>query len=236
MIARGLGVLFAVWLSGAACADGIARMPGLDYQWVARDMAQNGTPLQMLAFTGLTPPEAVLAFYRERWRERGHPARTFSENGWRVLSSRLEGQVLSLRVRAAAQGSEGFLVRSETPRENARRSTAVPVPQGLRLLAQQRYDDAGRLGESLTLASPHQPSTLALQFHDAFEAAGYRRLSSGSGRTAANAYRAEYVSPQGALQLFIHRDSTRYAGQSLVLLHRMSGPSSLNPAGPRAYP
>jgi len=223
-----VGLLWSMVCFSAFAAE-LPRVPGLEYQWVARDMQANGAPMQIQAFAGPIPAKAVSQFYRARWRAQGLRVRSQRHSGWRVLSTRINQRFVSVSVRSTGNtgsaGSEGFLVSSLPAKPRAAMGLSIPLPSGTRVLAQQNYRDGGRDSESITLASFTQPATLALHFHELLEARGWRLQSASRTQTTVNGYRAEYTHSAGALQLFIHRDTERYHDQSLALVHLTQGAS-----------
>lgn len=207
-------------LNGLAAVDEWVA-PGLTAQWVSKDMTNNGVPMSVRALSGSIGLAATLAYYQRQWPA----AKTRRYDGWTVISVAEGGAFTSVTLRGANLGCEGFLVQSARP-DQVRRQTAagrstVPLPHGVRVIAHQAYDDGGSTGESFTLASHQQPSTLSINFHHALRGAGWELIGAKPMTTVSNGSVAEYQHATGLIKLFIHRDSRAYDDQSLILLHRI---------------
>lgn len=200
-----------------AYADTRLIMPGLNAQWVAKNMTQNGIPMNIRALEGPIGVDAVVDYYRQLWQS----VKTIRQGEWRTLSGVMNNSLYTIRLRSAGIGCEGYLMVSATPDQAIKESTRIPLPHGVRVISRQAYDDGGNTGESLTLASYQQPATLGINFHHSLSAAGWTVLNAHPARTTSQGYVASYHHQTGVIKLFIHRDSKAYSGQSLILLHRL---------------
>ena len=147
--------------------------------------------MRIRALTGTIGLTVTLDYYRDLWPS----STTRHYEGWTVVSREQRDTFSSVLLRATAFGCEGFIVESDHRRLNAAAAapqTRVPLPHGMRVISHQRYDDDGREGETLTLASYQQPSTLRINFHGVMRAAGWKLIGARAAETTSNGFVAEY--------------------------------------------
>lgn len=105
-----VALLILLDLSPAWAWVKIEEPPLSTVEWVAQDMVFNGIPMRMQTFHSKASANEVLAHYRQLWSPGGR--RQYVENDlgpWRTISRQQDDFFITVQVRRAADGTEGYL-------------------------------------------------------------------------------------------------------------------------------
>jgi len=169
---------------------------------VAGDTGALGMRLAIRRFESEQSPEAVLAFYRKRWKGRAAEA---AMPPWRMIGRLVDGEYHNVQVQAAAGGgSWGYLSVSDLPRRARKgRYTLADLGKGFprmggsRVLDDQPSRDAGKRGRTLMLQNGFSVAGNAGFYRRHYQGQGWRLLldeavaARGRGQVLAFARRGE---------------------------------------------
>lgn len=157
----------------------IGAIPGVSTAWVAPRMVQNGMPMSIQAFKSSRSIYEVLQNYKRWLSDNGaNQAAIFPSEGLNTLGAGLGPFFISIQGKnQATYGSAGFIVVSLAPDSiNPKIKTTLPLPDSSKIVTVQRYDDAGKRAESLTLTSPKAVTVVADSLRGNFEDDGWTSL------------------------------------------------------------
>jgi hypothetical protein len=135
--------------------DAWATPSGVSLASVASDLRVDGAPVDVRAVRADEPPHVLLARWRAAWASQGAVVRTSRSSEWHVLSTRLPDALLTVQLRAADDGAEGFVALTRvTSAASTRREPAPPVrlPPNAALLRTVESRDGARIGTQYVLS------------------------------------------------------------------------------------
>jgi len=208
-------VAFALLLVSPTWADEWV-MPGLDTQWIARDMELNGVPTSMRSVLGEQGLDEVLGFYRREWRDALDER---IDGDWHVLATRQRGQFVSLRIRQAGAGVQGILTASaDFAMVEPNLDSALPIPHGLTRLGHQAFRDQGSTGENLTLMSPRSVSHERQAFQSLYQRDGWVLTEDRGTQSVRNGHVLQFVRGKDQARIVFYRDPQLANGRTLILV------------------
>jgi len=148
---RLLAPLLFLLASPASAWMPVEEPPHATLEWVAQDMVYNGIPTRIQFFRSKAAPADVLAFYRQRWTEGGQPRYVENRPGpWQSISRALGDFFVTVQVRAAADGAEGYLSQRpiRTPPSPAL-GQGFALPQGSEVVNDITSRDGDRQARTL---------------------------------------------------------------------------------------
>lgn len=177
--------LLLLLLLAAPCRAWVSVEPPPDSRlaWVAEDMVHNGVPMRIQFFHSPATPGEVLDHYRRRWREGG--AARYVENRlgpWMVIA-RAEGAFfVSVQVRPAATGAEGYLAQRALDAAPATLGQGVALPPGSAVANDILSRDAQRPARTLLLFNGLSVAANADFFRERYARDGWAVVSEGRAR------------------------------------------------------
>ena len=183
---RYAAALYVCVLSGSAWAGWpvIEPPPGASVEWVGDDMKLNGVPMQIRRFTsGMSVPE-VMAFYRDRWKERISPVEN-TVGEWSIIGRQSGDFYLTVQAKKSDRGSEGLLGVSRLP-ALATGSGPVfdirfPKMEGTDVVSDVDSNDKGKLGKTLILKNNFSVQSNASYYQSVLPTQGWKRNESYGG-------------------------------------------------------
>jgi hypothetical protein len=146
-----IGVLLFAATAPAAAWEPVDPPPQATLQWVAEDMNYNGVPMRVQFFRSKITLAALLEHYRQRWSEGGQ--RRYVENDvgpWKAISREQGDYFITVQVRPAGKGSEGYLSQRPThARPKAGLGDGFPFPPGSDVVNDILTRDSDRTARTL---------------------------------------------------------------------------------------
>ncbi len=181
-----LTLLCLLLLLAAPCRAwvGVEAPPAATLEWVAEDMVHNGVPMRIQFFRSKAAPGEVLADYRRRWSDGAR--RQYVENRigpWKVISHAVGEFFISVQVRPAAGGSEGYL--AQRPLALKTRSVlglGVALPPGSEVVNDILDRDARRPSRTLLAFNSLSVDDNAAFFRENYPRNGWSLASDAKGR------------------------------------------------------
>lgn len=173
-IATLLALLCPVWaLAGGGWQD---TPDTLRLEAMGDTLRMNGTPMDIRAFHGKQPIEALLRDVQASWeRQPGHaPVRRTTLPNWIVLNQAVGDQHRSFQVRAQGEQVEGFVALT-SPAQRREPVLAMRLPP--QMLAMQIVDsvDQGRASQQVTAVSTRSIEATAMALDQSLRASGWQR-------------------------------------------------------------
>lgn len=159
--------------------------PGAYVEHVADDMKLNGVPMRIRRFTSQTPVADVIAFYRDRWRDRLPPVENVVGQ-WTVIGKQQGDYYLTVQVKNAERGgSEGLLGISELPVAAkgglVSFDTRFPKMAGTEVLSDVDSNDLGKRGKTLIFKNNYSVQSNASFYKSTLATQGWKRNESYGG-------------------------------------------------------
>ncbi len=142
----------------------IETLNGMKLQWIGKQMAINGLPTSMRAFSSDLGADQVLDIYQDRWKVRGLGQLARTEfDGAESVGMEYRGHYYSVQAYDIAGGSEGVLTVSLAPVEEMAPdfSTRFPLPFGSNVEQKIEAIDSGTRMETLIVTSDQSVGSLA---------------------------------------------------------------------------
>jgi hypothetical protein len=163
--------------------DDLQMPAGVRVREVAGNMVWNGIPMRVLTFkTGMGLERTLEAFERELKRAGAQSVHVNQVGPMHTLGATMGEVFVNIQGenRKGSGGSGGFIVFSPHLHDLPERYSAVdfPLPDDLKVLSHERYNDPGRQGESLMGTSPRYASSVGRDLVDGFFADGWKPASS----------------------------------------------------------
>lgn len=192
-------------------------------QAVAPQIDFGGVPMSIRRLESKEPPNALVAFYREKW------AATAQVRGpveyplgpWQVIASLRDNCFFTVQYKPfGTDGTEALLGISAPPAETGAREQ-VPMPPGSTVINDLGHNDAGRTARTVLLRNGFSPAANA-EF--------YRRNLADLGWRVTNHYRLDKPGRNGDVMVLRNRQRelsvsiTRAGGESNVLLNYVDQP------------
>ena len=216
-------LLFLLLAAPFARADAWV-MPGLEAQWIARDMTLNGVPASMRSLHGRRSLADVLTYYR-RLGERlcTHPCtdsvHEYRQGVWHVLAMKQRGTFASLRLRSVDGGVHGVLTTSADPATaRVNLSSELPVPSGLTSLSHQSFRDRASGGENLTLLSPRSVAYERQAFVALYQNDGWTPAEDRAAKTVPDGHVLQFLRGKEQVRVVLYRDPGLASGRTLILV------------------
>lgn len=204
----------------------VGPVPGVQTAWVSPRMVQNGMPMSIQAFKSSRPIGEVLESYKQ-WLAGNGGARAgiFTSQGLNTLGAAMGPFFVSVQGRNKnTYGSAGFIVVSLMPGLiRPERSTTLPVPDSAQIISVQRYDDAGKRAESLTLVSPKAVSVVTDALRGNFEDDGWTLLPGYSEANTPERRLLVFQRGNELLQAVLQRNARRIPANTLVFINWSKG-------------
>ncbi len=178
------GLLLLLGAAPAQAWTTVEEPPLASLEWVAQDMVYNGVPMRIQFFRSKAAPPEVLAHYRQRWTDGGR--RHYVENNlgpWKVISRALNDYFVTVQVRPAAAGTEGYL--SQRPLKAPPRPVlgqGFPLPPGSEVVNDILSRDDNRQGRTLLAFNPLPVEANATFFRNSLTGEGWTMASEGNAR------------------------------------------------------
>lgn len=153
-------------------------------QIVAERMEINGLPMAIRHLESTDGPNAILAFYREKWaaKERSPAAVEYPLGSWRVIASRRGDCFYTVQVKPFGNnGTEGLIGMTAAPAK-ASVKEAVPMLPGSTVVNDLGHNDDGKTARTVLLKN---------RFSTATNADYYLRNLTDQGWHVTNHYRME---------------------------------------------
>jgi len=157
--------------------------PGAETQWVAEDMVHNGVPMRIRRFTTRDDVQSVIDYYFTRWVPPGTSREVITSLGpWSVLARPRGRYVLSVQVRAADRGAEGFLAVSDLGKAKLHRKLGAGFPhlRGTQVLGDSQSRDHGRKARTLVLRNDFSMDANHAFYEQQLGAAGWTKTGQGT--------------------------------------------------------
>lgn len=178
---RYAAALYVCVLSGSVWAGWpvIEPPPGASVEWVGDDMKLNGVPMQIRRFTSGMSVTEVMAFYRDRWKERLSPVEN-TVGEWRIIGRQSGDFYLTVQAKKSdSSGSEGFLGVSRLPAVATGGGpvfdTRFPKMEGTEVVSDVDSNDKGKLGKTLILKNDYSVQSNASYYQSVLPTQGWKR-------------------------------------------------------------
>lgn len=235
VLARTLGLMFclAAWsaIDARAASDptkdcaAFPTMKKMKLESVASQMDFNGIPMAIRRFESPEAPEAVLAFYRDKWSA-GAAAKAPVEyplGPWQVIATLKEPCFYTVQVKSFGKGgSEGLLGLSAPPSDKTTVKEDVPMLPGSKLINDIAHNDAGKTARTVLLKNGFSSATNADFYRSNLGDQGWKVLTHHRGGDGADARGDVLVMKKGVREVSIA--ITQKGSESNVLLNYVDQP------------
>lgn len=150
-------------------------VPGASWYWVGRQMALDGMPMSIKAFSYSGKPDDVVQFYLSTWKGKGHgKVRNDTLGRRKVLGFDLNGFFYSVQFEQAGGQVQGKAVVSPLPSKYRKsRKSLLPVPPRSSVTSKVESLDLGRREETLSIESRFDVSYVTDFYKDQLSSDGW---------------------------------------------------------------
>ena len=194
---------------------------GMKVQWIGKQMAINGVPTSMRAFTSNANADQILDAYQDRWKVRGLGQIARSQfDGAESVGMEYRGHYYSVQAYDVPGGSEGVLTVSLAPAEETAPdfSTRFPLPLGSHVEQKIEAIDSGKRMETLIVTSEQSVGSLASYLDASLQREGW--VDQNFSRSTD--YRQRVLSFQRGSelsQITIIDEAPAYPGKTMMTVH-----------------
>lgn len=190
---------------------------------VAQQMEFNGIPMAIRRIESEEAPQAILAFYRDKWAatEKSRAPAEYPLGPWQVIASMRENCFYTVQVKPFGKnGSEGFLGLTAPPGKLAVKED-LPMLPGSAVLNDLAHNDGGKTARTVLLRNGFSTTT---------NADFYRRNLGDLGWRVTNHYRLDQPNQKGDVLVMkngvreVSVTATRQGKESNVLLNYVDQP------------
>lgn len=204
----------------------VGTVSGVQTSWVAPRMVQNGMPMSIQAFKSSRPVSDVLESYKQWLNGNGAmQAAIFNSEGMNTLGAAMGPFFISIQGKnKSSYGSAGFIVVSLAPgtiKPNI--DTTLNLPDSAEIISIQRYDDAGKRAESLTLMSPQSVTVVTDTLRGNFEDDDWTRLPDYENANTPESRLLAFQRGDEQLQVVLQRNDREIPGNTLVFITWIKG-------------
>lgn len=155
------------------------RPPGIQFEWIAKDIQHNGIDMKIMRIYGSLPAEKTLQFYTTAWTSENIEPRSFGTQDHLVLSRVIKTKTgeyqFTLELPADQKKTKGVLslMRLDEARDHPAAKLNPFLPSGVKLVSDTLSIDAEILNR--TLVAQHTNSVMhhEFRFKQIFEAKGW---------------------------------------------------------------
>lgn len=145
---------------------------------VAESMQINGIPMTIRELSSMEQPQAVLQFYRQRWKGNRFGSFEYPLEGWTGAIATLDGQCFyTVQVRPGSQGTRALLAVSGR-RSLAGRDPGAGFPKmtGSKVFNDLDHRDGPKTARTVMLANDYSVASNANYYREALMADGWVAL------------------------------------------------------------
>ncbi len=199
----------------------IKGLPGMQLQWIGKQMAINGLPMSMRAFNSSSSADQILDAYQGRWKTRGSAQTARSEfDGARSVGMEYRGHYYSVQAADASGGSQGVLTVSLTPAEaSADFSTRFPLPLGSNVEQKIEAIDNGRRMETLMVTSQQSVGSLTAYVNASMRRQGWVEQNFGNTQLGHRERVLNFQRGAELSQIVVIDNPPAYPGKTLMTVH-----------------
>ena len=154
-------------------------VPGMQTKWIARQMAMNGVPMSVQAFTVKRSADDVLNYYEHQWKTKGLARVIRNEyDGEKSIGLEHRGNYFTVQAHDSKSGSEGMLTVSQTISDaTISTDTKFPLMSGSQVMTKIDSNDFGQIAETLMVENNHSVSSNENHFISALQNNGWVKQS-----------------------------------------------------------
>lgn len=204
----------------------IGSVPGVQTAWIAPRMVQNGMPMSIQSFKSSRSIGEVLKNYKQWLSDNGAVrAAIFNAEGMNTLGAAMGPFFISIQGKnKTAYGSAGFIVVSLAPGTiKPKTETTLPLPDSAKIISVQRYDDAGKRAESLTLISSKAVETVASTLRENLEDDDWTPLPEYENANTLESRLLAFQRGNEQLQAVLQRNDRQIPANTLVFITWIKG-------------
>ncbi|MBT4836444.1 MAG: hypothetical protein HON94_03765 [Methylococcales bacterium] len=133
----------------------IQPIPGANVQWIGQQMAMNGLPTSIQAFSVGRSLSWVMQYYRDIWKAKGFGSIIEGKNGeYTTLGYKKDENYFSVQAKEYEGGVEGTLVVSSVPGGfESNKESKFPIMNGSQVVSKLEAMDNGVRSETLTITN-----------------------------------------------------------------------------------
>ena len=145
---------------------------------VAESMQINGVPMTIKELSSKEPPQAVLQFYRQRWKGNRFGSFEYPLDGWLGAIATMDGQCFyTVQVQPGGQGSRALLAVSGRRNPSGRNPGAgFPKMSGSKIFNDMDHRDGVKTARTVMLSNDFSVTSNANYYREALAADGWTAL------------------------------------------------------------
>lgn len=199
----------------------IEELPGMQTQWIGKQMVINGVPTSMRAFSSPKSSREVLNEYAHRWKSRSLSAITHSEfDGNKSVGMEYRNHFYSVQAKDVYGGSEGVLTVSVAPSDiQPDFSTRFPLPLGAKVEQKIESLDQGAMAETLVVTGEQSASSMAAFVETTLNREGWVSQNYAEPSSVLDQYVLNYQRGTELSQITILGKSPAFSDKTMMTIH-----------------